>query len=253
MRVMSFNILYGGQDRFEQILEVIRELSPDVLALQECNGWEDGTRLGETAGCMGAEHTYLGLSSPRGSGKRFHVALLSRLPFQRIQTHADPRYQAHCLIEAVIEDVTVFAAHFVSANENMRFVEARSLIGCLPPSGEFQRGRYLLLGDLNAISRKDPYPADLAERLQAAGIDKYHHPPRFDVIDELENYGWVDTLYKQATPPQHWVTAPRALDFRTDYVFATPPMIERLKRAWVHALSAGESDHFPVLAEFLPA
>ena len=248
---MSFNILFGGQDRFEAILELIRELSPDILALQECNGWEDGDRLGETARCMGAEHTYLGLSSPRGSGKRFHVALLSRFPFQRIETHADRRYQAHCLIEAVIEDVTVFAAHFVSENENLRFVETRALIGCLPPKEEFRKGRFLLMGDLNAISRKDPYPENLAELVKKAGIDKYHHPPRFDVIDELENYGWMDTLYKMATPPEHWVTAPRALDFRTDYIFTTPPLIEKLKRCWVHPLTAGQSDHFPILAEFL--
>ena len=47
MRVMTYNILCGGlqlpggKDRLEDIIEVIEEKKPDVLALQEANRLDD--------------------------------------------------------------------------------------------------------------------------------------------------------------------------------------------------------------------
>ena len=40
--------------------------------------------------------------------------------------------------------------------------------------------RVLVAGDINALSTRDPYPHDFADKLQAAGTEKYGMPPRFD-------------------------------------------------------------------------
>jgi endonuclease/exonuclease/phosphatase family metal-dependent hydrolase len=45
MRVMSWNTLYGGRDstddrRFKLQRQVIGEIAPDILLLQECKGFE---------------------------------------------------------------------------------------------------------------------------------------------------------------------------------------------------------------------
>lgn len=259
LKVMTFNVLFGGQDRFEAILEVLRRVQPDVLVLQECLWWETGDRLQQVAGALGvpadASHIHLGTSRPRGSGRRYHVALASRRPLREIQIHNDPRQIGHCLVQCRLDlsdPVTFFGTHYDAHHEDPRLVEARYLCDLLDPV-TFREGLYLLAGDLNSLSRRDPYPADLAEKLLAAGTDKYGHPPRFSVLDTLESFGWIDTLYHRG-PPSEWVTARRQnngvrIDYRTDYILASPRMAERLISAEV--VDVGEaSDHHAVVATF---
>lgn len=256
MRVMTWNVLFGGEDRFDRILERVAAARPDLLVLQECLGWEDRERLGRVAGAMDVpgdpRHAVLGLARPRGSGKRYHVAVVSRRPVDRIVMHNDPKVLGHCLLEAGIGDLTLFGAHFDSHNEDLRLVEARYLRSILD-APRFAAGRFLLAGDLNALSRHDPYPPDLADRVAAAGTDKYGHPPRFDVIPELEGMGWIDLLYHRGAPAR-WITARRdrggvSIDYRTDYLFGSPRMGESL--ASIEMVDAnGASDHDAVLAQF---
>ena len=259
LKVMTFNVLFGGQDRFEAILELLARVQPDVLVLQECLWWETGDRLHHVAEALGvpadASHVHLGTSRPRGSGRRYHVALASRRPLRSVQLHNDPRQIGHCLVQTQFdfgEPVTLFGTHYDAHHEDPRLVEARYLCDLLDPV-TFREGLYLLAGDLNSLSRRDPYPPDLADRLLAAGTNKYGHPPRFSVLDTLESFGWIDTLYHRQ-PPAEWVTARRQnngvqIDYRTDYILASPRMAERLIRAEV--VDVGEaSDHQAVVATF---
>jgi len=94
----------------------------------------------------------------------------------------------------------------------------------------------------------------LEERLRRARTTKYHLPPRFDVIDYIEKMGWIDTLYANGKSPREWVTAPRErsgvhIDYRTDYIFASPAMARHLTVSWVVPMD-NESDHHPVMASF---
>lgn len=260
LTVMSWNVLFGGQERFQAILDLVAARRPDVLVLQECLGWEEGDRFARVAEALGlpstAEHAHLGQSRPRGSGSRYHVAVYSRAPLTRAVDHADPSFVGHCIVEARLEawgqPLTVFGTHFDAHHEDLRLVEARYLRGLLP-GGDLAGGHALLLGDLNSLSRHDPYPADLAERVREAGVTKYGDPPRFDVIDELLDQGWVDTL-PRAPASAGWVTAVREhgavrLEHRTDYVLASPRLAERLVSAEVLD-GGGASDHEPVVATF---
>jgi len=261
---MTFNVLSGGEERFGSILDRIREARPDLLVLQECVGWEHGGRLTEIAAAMGvpdgAEHAHLGRARPRPSGRRYHVALLSRAPIRAARDHADPRAIGHCLVEARVamdrREVTVLGAHFDANSEDARLAEVAYLQSLVEPAA-LARGDFLLLGDLNALSRRDPYPPDLAARVRAAGTDKYGHPPRFDVVDALERMGWVDAL--RARPSSGaWVTAERDrngvhIDYRTDYVFVSPALAPGLRGTRVLP-AHGASDHNAVVAELdLPA
>ncbi|HEU4404982.1 MAG TPA: endonuclease/exonuclease/phosphatase family protein [Polyangiaceae bacterium] len=256
---MTFNVLLGAEGRFDAVLSVVARARPDLLVLQECLGWDaagDG-RMARVAAALGLpegeRHAVLGPARPRGSGRRFHVALFSRVPIASWRAHNDPNVIGHCLVEArLASGLVAFGAHFDAHGESPRFVEARYLRSRLDPAA-FARAPHLLAGDLNSLSRRDPYPADLAERVRAAGTDKYGHPPRFEVIDELEAQGWVDALYHRGAPAA-WVTARRdrggvAIDYRTDYVFASPPLAARLVEAAV-APAEGASDHDAVVAAF---
>lgn len=258
-KVMTFNVLQGGEERFDAILTFLARESPDVLVLQECLGWDDGGRLRRVAEALDVPqddaHMVLGQSRSRGSGRCYHVAVVSRPGLRSVSVHNNRHFLGHCIVQCELdlaEPVTLFGTHFDAHQEKLRYVEARYLRSLLDAAA-FREGRYLLAGDLNSLSRKDPYPVDLEDRLRQAGTDKYGHPPRFDVIDDLEEYGWVDTLQARAATPK-WVTARRnrggvAIDYRTDYVFASPRLAERLVSAEV--LEVGDiSDHNPLVATF---
>jgi exodeoxyribonuclease-3 len=260
LKLMTFNILNGGGDetRFRGVLDVIRQASPDLLVLQECLDWEeDGPRMAAVAEALGvpleAAHARLGRSRPRGSGKAYHLGLFSKSPIQACQTYNDPAFLGHSIAHLKLDwggqSLNVLAAHFDSKNENLRFVEARYLRSLID-AADFKTGLYALAGDLNALSSQDPYPVDLESLLRQSMTTKYHLPPRFEVMEELAEFGWLDGLYLK--PPSRWITAPRDrggvhIDYRTDYLLFSPKLAERVGQVEVVPI-AQESDHFPVQA-----
>ncbi len=256
---MTWNILFGGEDRYERILALLREHRPDVVCLQECLGFDEGDRLARAAAALDIDddddHVYLGLARPRPSGRRFHVALLSRFAIKSAETHADPERVGHAIVEADLDvggaRVVVVGTHFDSRDEDSRVRDSKTLCAVVDRE-EVATRDVLVLGDLNAVTRRDPY-GDLAEKLQRAGVDKYGHPPRFDTMDRLDRHGFVDLLHQRGAPSP-WVTAVRdrggvRIDYRTDYALASPS----LARAHVDTRvldCAGASDHEPVLSRF---
>jgi exodeoxyribonuclease-3 len=248
---MTWNVLFGGEDRFDRILALLARERPDVTVLQECLGWDAGDRLARASEAAGAAHSFLGLARPRGSGRRFHVALLSRFPILSSTTLADPARVGHVIVDATVDapggSVSILGTHFDSQGEDERLRDAAALAS-LVPRERFERERLLVAGDLNALSRLDPYPADLAARLAASGVDKYGHPPRFDTMERLASGGWIDLR------PDPWVTARRDrggvhIEYRTDYLLASPALAR--DHAETRVLDCkGASDHEPVLARF---
>lgn len=261
LKLATFNILFGGgdQERFEQVLATINKISPDILILQECLDWENGERLRQVCKSMNAKFSYLGVARPRGSGKRYNVALCTTLAEEEIldiKTHKNTAFLGHAIVELTLKnDLKIFATHFDSHNENLRFVEARYLRSLIDKN-DFDKGNYILAGDLNALSKRDPYPDNFNELLKESATQKYSIPPRFEVIEDIESFGWIDTLYylDYLGKEHSWITAPRVrggvkIDYRTDYIFASPQLAKALKK--VEIIDCGEaSDHFPVIATF---
>ncbi len=250
LRVLSQNILQGGEGRLPLLRLRIQACRPDLLALQECLGWSPAD-LAELGAALGLPHSALGAARPRGSGARYHVGLLSRWPLSQVAVLADPAWQGHALLEARVArpgaPLRMLVTHFDSHNEEARLREVEALRRHL---GDL-RGEIVLAGDLNAISPHDPYPDDLAQRVLRAGVDKYGHPPRFDVMKALLADGWIDLLaHRPAGSP--WVTAPRDrggvhIDWRTDYILASPALARWPAQAEVVDMSEA-SDHHGVLA-----
>jgi exodeoxyribonuclease III len=252
---LTWNILFGGEERFEAILALLSRVKPDVAVLQECLGWEEGDRLSRVAGALGVpyieKHALLGHARPRPSGRRFHVAIVSRFAITHTKTYADPDHVGHVIVEAHVATpnaaTTIFGTHFDSHGENQRLRDARTLCK-IAHRDRIAAERVLVAGDLNALSTRDPYPHDFADKLQSAGTEKYGMPPRFEVMPLLEGHGLVDLR------PDPWVTAMRdrggvRIDYRTDYLLASPALASECKNVEVIA-SAGASDHEPVLARF---
>jgi exodeoxyribonuclease III len=258
MKVMTLNVLLGGEDRMDAICALVAAVQPDLLALEECVGWDQCERLAAIAAAIGVaadeRHMVLGAANLRPSGRRLHVGLVSRAPIARSRVHAPPQV-AHCILEVELEwrgaPLTMLAAHLHANDEDSRLVEVDELLA-IAPAAALRARPYILCGDLNALTRHDPYPAELDDQLARAGVHKYSHPPRFDVMDRLLAAGWVDALRARPDSPR-WVTARRGpcsapVDTRTDYVLLSPPLAPRLRAAGVIDVG-GASDHHAVAAE----
>lgn len=253
---MTLNLLLGGEDRLDAICAILAAQRPDLLVLQECVGWEGPERLEAVARAIGVpadgEHAILGAANLRPSGRRYHVAVLSRTPIARSRAHAPPEV-AHCIVEAELEGtpLAVLGTHLHANDEDSRLTEVEELLRIAPPE-RVRAGLLVLCGDLNSLSRHDPYPPDLDDRLARAGIHKYGHPPRFEVLDRLLAAGWVDALHARPRS-EGWVTARRGpagatVDTRTDYVLLSPRLLPRLVGADV--VEAGNAtDHHAVVAD----
>jgi exodeoxyribonuclease III len=257
VRLLTWNVLLGGEERLDAICAILSAERPDLVVLEECVGWEDGARLGAVAEAIGVpaneRHAVLGAANARPSGRRYPVGLLSRAPLIATRTHT--KNVAHGIVEAELEiggePLFVLGAHLVSNDEGARLLEVGEILTIAPPEALRTRA-YVLAGDLNALARHDPYPADLNDRLDRAGIHKYGQPPRFEVMDRLLDAGFIDAL-REEPRPYRWVTARRerrgeVVDTRTDYVLLSPPLAKRLVAAYV--VDVGQaSDHHAVVVE----
>ena len=248
MKLLSFNLLEGAfhpQDRLQRVIELVRTLDPDVCLLQECRDWSLAN-LKLMGRSLGMTHCHLTQSNPRSSKKRYNLGALSKKPFTGAKSHT-PDTLAHGCQELLVEGCPfrIFNIHLVARGEEDRMKEMQWFFE------EEKTG--ILAGDLNSLSPDDPYPDDFASRLKAAEIDKYGHPPNFDVMGLLATAGWT------APAPQggdtSWVTRWRReveppIPTRTDYVLAHGPARDALKGIEVIPLENEESDHFPVVAHF---
>lgn len=257
MRVMTYNVLTGGRDaegpgRLALIVDTIRRANPDVLLLNECNGFEqDGYR---TLFRLEAELGMRGVLAEAASG--FHVALfhrVGRLTEARLLT----RELHHAGLAATLDvggtTLRVIGAHLCPFGGDARLLEVQHLLRFL------REDNVLILGDLNALS-----PHDVARYQPGRWLPRRrsrHLLPesggKLDTraISTLEEAELVDVLRSQGSA-EPTVLTPLIGEFedyqvRIDYVFATRSAAERVKRA--ERLSGGSaesaSDHYPLLVD----
>lgn len=244
-RLVTANVLFGGYQpagRLESLADLLRRSSPDLLLLQECMDWTE-ERLASMAELVGLPHYSLGRANARGSGHRYHLAALSRRPFEWTRTFTEGL--AHCCLGVRIEQTTFWNLHLVARGEEDRLQELEVLRRHLFSTQE----RAVLAGDLNSLSPADPYPPGTAALLLRAGVEKYGDPFRFEVMERLIGDGWRDAL--QQVESSSWATRWRTeteppTPTRTDYVLVSPGV--KVAAVETLPLEHQESDHHPVCA-----
>jgi exodeoxyribonuclease III len=242
LRLVTYNIWEGGGSRLPLIEQVLRQLRPDVVALQEAN---EHAAVQSLATRLEMELVY-GEANCEAS-----IAWLSRLPVAHSENHRLPQLSKTLLelqVTAGGRDLRLFATHLADrrqdAGQYPRLQEMQSILGVL--SGPFS----ILVGDLNAVAPGDPVedPPGGEPRIGDARPDA----PR-QVIGSLLEAGYVDCL-RARHPKQASFTydASRQLFLRLDYVFVLPVMAARLIdcRVVQTELTLRASDHVPVLATF---
>ena len=251
MRFMTWNIKTGGRGRLDAITTVIRREHPDLLALQELRGFENGPLL-EVAEAVGMvphlSRSFLGQP----------VAVLVRPPL-RIVDRAEVRWRLHHAAAVVTvatpaRPVRVVSAHLNPFSPYRRMREARWLAARYRPD----RQRTIIAGDLNGLDPGTDHTATLAPQ---AGFLRARHlaadgsaDPR--AVGAFLAAGYVD-LWKVAgagSPLTVPTTRGGGREFsrmRLDYVMASPALAEDASAMVVVRGDETEfaSDHYPVRVE----
>lgn len=252
MRIVSYNILDGGEGRADPLAEVIIAQEPDVVALVEADNADVLERI---AGRLNMDYI-------RAEGTNSHsVALLSRWTIVQSANHAAIRDGVPCLLESLVRSpdgsewpmgVVHLHARAFEADEAEREREVAALLEVFAPLR--QAGRpHVLMGDFNAntpIQKLDP------ERCKPKTREAWHanggQIPR-RAIQKMLDAGYVDSLHAAigdaaATAGSFTTQFPGQ---RVDYIFTYGIEPPRLKRAWIEQdrLAKYASDHFPIGVE----
>ena len=248
MRVLTYNLEFGGRKQLEAITTVLQQANADVVGLTEADDEGVVTTLAER---LQVHHLWA-----RGSGDR-HIALLSRYPIGDWHIYnRSPLTQAvlQAKIDAPGGSFTVFTIHFLPylllPFELHRWRAVGALLRLIRQE---EPGPHLILGDLNAIGSGDR----VLQHLNPARMRRVMAWQLFIVfrlaIPRLCRAGYTD-CFRRLHPREDgftWHTGLRTT--RYDYILADKVFAAALQSCRVVDDVEGvhlASDHYPVLAEF---
>lgn len=249
LRVLSYNILYGGEDRLSHIANVIEAQQPDVVALLEANSRANAEAL---AAQLGMQLTF------GEANNEFHIAWLSRLPLLKTENYRLPIFSKTLLkIEVAWRDTTLalFATHLQAGRElENDLYRVREMQAILTILQQHSHQPHLLAGDLNALHPQDQYNFALYLATAAEGEEKQMSPDQISrqVITLPLEAGYTD-CYRALHPKLSGYTyALPTPALRLDYIFASPMLAPHLQACDIvtSAEAIVASDHLPLWAEF---
>lgn len=249
LRLLSYNILMGGEDRLPLIASVIQKQQAHVVALLEANEHSNAEALAHQ----------LGMSLIFGeANNEFSVAWLSRYPITRMKNHRLPML-AKTLLEIEIlwegPPLTLFATHLrAGRNAEHDYARATEMQAILDILHMHNDRPHVLVGDLNTIHPTDD-PDISALLTQKPDLVQQRQFPQFprQVIPLLLQAGYID-CYRTLHPTTPGYTYPLPVPaLRLDYIFASPLLAEHLHACDIVLGTEAEqaSDHFPLWAEFI--
>jgi exodeoxyribonuclease III len=242
LRLLSYNIRYGGSGREAPLTAVIRAAAPDVVVLQEATQAKVVERL---AGDSGLPHW--GVRAGESLG------YMSREPVAAATWHR-PRVSRHAFLEIVPAggNWRVFGVHLSAVHaawtEQRRFYELRALLVAIQ---QHQHGPHALVGDFNTLAPGElldvrKLPARLRALVWLSG-----GRIRWRTIQTVLDAGYVD-IFRHLQPDLVGYTFPTwDPHVRLDYLFVPRPCAGRVSRCEVFAAEQvrDASDHIPLLAE----
>jgi len=252
VRLISYNILDGGEGRADPLAEVILAQHADIVVLIEA---DDPIVLDRIA-------NRLGMDCVAGVGRSDTSAILSRWPIRESVNHGLLRPAiSRSLLEATIVDPegrpwVVGAVHLpagaAEADEARREPELAELLKIFwRHRSEHQR--HIIAGDFNSNAPSQKVdPARCKPRTQEQWKQNGEMLPR-RVIQNMLDAGYRDTFLEVA-PQIAAVAGTFSTQFpgqRVDYIFGHGFTAGQLSGAWIEQdrLAKYCSDHFPVGVE----
>lgn len=250
MKFVTYNLFEGASTTKTELAEFINGEQPDVVCLQEANGWGDNeqSRAKEFASEVGLPFYVYG-----DSNTRFKLATFSRTPFVSSEVHKNGFW--HSAIRASVQHgsdtIDVWNVHLDPRSETNRLDEATVLASMVSKTK-----RAIAMGDFNSLSMADEYDPDLIEQLRSKGIRKFGEVAlRYDVMDYFAEQGLVDVAQTLSTnewtvPTPANTDAHHADKLRLDYMITTQDLAPSVTSMAVvkNELTDKISDHYPLVA-----
>jgi exodeoxyribonuclease III len=241
LRLLSYNIRYGGVGREEGLAASIRAAEPDVVLFQEATRPDVVQRLAERTGM-----------SHWGSVAGHSVGFLSRVEVAGTEWRR-PRGCSRSLLRLDLAgaDATIYGVHLRAMHsdwsEGRRVRELRAILGDIEP----HKGRaHLLAGDFNTLApgekldrRRLPLRIQVMTSLLGARV-------RWRTIQIMLDAGYADS-FRRLHPHDPGYTFPTwAPHLRLDYLFVPDSSPIHVDRCEVlnGSTARAASDHFPLLA-----
>ena len=152
VRIMTYNIQGGKEDRIPLLTSILQRYNPDILALQETNGWKENefAIVTELATTLGMEYAYCE-GDPNfvdANGNPEDLVLLSK--FKIVDSETYPEI-SHCMIRAQIElpsgkTIQVFATHITPDFAKVGCANIEELAAIIQPVAAEEA---VLIGDFN--------------------------------------------------------------------------------------------------------
>ncbi len=252
LKVMHYNILFGGDERLEQIFKVISDINPDICGILEAVGWYDKK---EEIRELAKKHGY-GFFEIAKANSRHNIAVISK---KELKVSALNENIRHVVLNAeVLEGEftgTLFSfCHLSPVDEDMRLIEINEII-----KNTKDYKNKVVMGDLNSLSPHDPYDREkILKVMQEKNIKKYGEDAlRFDVINTFENAGYADAAIIANYPftttvPTPFNTDPfHADELRIDYAYVSEGLKDNIRNFAVYKTEGTDqaSDHYPVYFE----
>ena len=263
MKLLTYNTLFAGFDgvdnRRQKIQhEVIREIAPDVLLIQEAKNFErDGFRLlFETEAALGLRGL-LGIAPHTGQ----NTAVFFKPDIRPVSFEADAVHFHHAAaiarlkLPAFEQPVTFISVHLCPHSPHVRWREAAYLINYAAPGT-----LAVIAGDFNSLSSNDPEPQGW-DALPPHFRSRYLLPGATaadrETLDILYAAGFVDVAHQlgkngDTTVPGAAFTSAEFIPFRCDHVLVTKKLSEfTADYEVIKDARAGEaSDHYPMAVTF---
>ncbi len=249
MRIVSYNILDGGEGRADPIAEIIEAQRPDVVALVEAEDWPVVERIARR----------LKMDFVHAAGNAHASVLMSRWTIRQSINHAplQPKLEKS-LLQAVVATpelgdmafgVVHLHAHGRESDEVTRERELSVLRDVFHAERDAKRP-HILCGDFNANAPSQRIdPNKIKERTRSDWEANGGKLPR-RIVQAMLDAGYVDSLHA-VDPKVAEASGTFSTQFpgqRVDYIFTHGIALDRLKRAWIEQdrLATYASDHYPV-------
>jgi endonuclease/exonuclease/phosphatase family metal-dependent hydrolase len=243
VKLLSYNIRFGGRGRERELAQVIRSVAPDLVIFQEAIDTRVISRL--------ASETNLPFWSAR---PEHSIGYIIRLEITHHEWHY-PAGAKHSFLEIVLHgsQARIFGLHLSSTfskwSERRRVREITALLRSIE---RHQEGFHILVGDFNTLAPGEildvrRMPAWIRGLVWLSGRDIQRA-----TIQLMRDSGYVDgyrTLHADEKGYTFPVWDPH---LRLDYVFVPQQFAGQLIHCEVitEAAKTKASDHLPLLAQF---